>query len=396
LAARKYNINICILGYLNDLWKYNVSINEWTWVSGSVTPNQIGQYIRSPADTPVTVETPLSSDAPLSSGSTPSKEVDDPSNLRVIIPSVVVPVVAVTVTLLVVLLLRKRFRKRRDSNNSMTIFSPVDARLISHNDITLNKEIGVGSYGKGTIIISSLHNIDCVVSTPLFLVYVGKYRTTKVAVKVANCNIPQEEFLQEARFQLDIPPHPNIVQLLGVSVDGPQPLVVLEYCNEGSLDRLFDSDEPLSHSLQFKLAAAIARGLHHLHENNIVHRDLAARNVLMHNAEPKISDIGMSRKLKEASQVGKTASNIGPIRWMAPESLCDQSYSTKSDVWTFGVVLYEITARQEPHITESLLTVGTKIRDEGFTPLIPEDCPPLLQEIMQMCWRKNPTDRPVS
>lgn len=229
-----------------------------------------------------------------------------------------------------------------------------------------------------------------------FSVYVGKYRTTKVAVKVANCNIPQEEFLQEARFQLDIPPHPNIVQLLGVSIDGPQPLVVLEYCNEGSLDRLFDSDEQVSRSLQFKLAAAIARGLHHLHENNIVHRDLAARNVLIHNAEPKISDFGMSRKLKEASQVGKTASNIGPIRWMAPESLSDQSYSTKSDVWTFGIVLYEITARQEPHITESLLTVGTKIRDEGFTPLVPEDCPTLLQEIMQMCWRKNPTERPVS
>jgi hypothetical protein len=171
-AARKYNINTCILGYLNDLWRYNVSINEWTWVSGSVTPNQIGQYIRSPTGSPVTLETPLSSGAPPSSGSPPFNEVDDPSNLRVIIPSVVVPVVAITVTLLVVLLLRKRFRKRRkESVNSMTIFSPVEARLISHNDITLDKEIGVGSYGKGTIIliiISSLHNIDCVVSTPLF------------------------------------------------------------------------------------------------------------------------------------------------------------------------------------------------------------------------------------
>lgn len=223
----------------------------------------------------------------------------------------------------------------------------------------------------------------------------GKLRTTKVAVKVANTNIPQEEFIREANFQLAIPPHPNIVQLLGISVDGPQPLVVLEYCNEGSLDKLlFETAQLKTPAEQIALAEAIARGLDHLHQNNIVHRDLAVRNVLLHHGEPKISDFGMSRKLKEVSQVGKTATNIGPIRWMAPESLGKQLYSTKSDVWTFGLVLWEIVARQEPHANDDLFTVGVQIRDEGYTPAVPESCPPVLQQIMQMCWKKEPDQRP--
>lgn len=227
--------------------------------------------------------------------------------------------------------------------------------------------------------------------------YIGKLRTTQIAVKVANTNMPQDEFIREANFQLAIPPHPNIVQLLGISIDGPQPLVVLEYCNEGSLDKvLFDSDRLNTPTEQIALAEAIARGLDHLHQNNIVHRDLAVRNILLHHGEPKISDFGMSRKLKEASQVGKTANNIGPIRWMAPEALSQQLYSTKSDVWTFGILLYEIVARQEPHVDDDLLTVGVKVRDEGYTPAIPENCPAVLRDIMQMCWKRDPQQRPVS
>jgi len=155
-------------------------------------------------------------------------------------------------------------------------------------------------------------------------------------------------------------------------------------------------DEKLSTQKQLTIANAIAKGLNHLHENNIVHRDLAARNILIHNGEAKISDFGLSRALKEESQVGKTTSTIGPIRWMAPESVSNQIYSTKSDVWMFGIILYEITARQEPHIGEDILNVAIKIRDSGLTPTITNDCPLALREIMEMCWQMEPKIRPVS
>ncbi len=214
---------------------------------------------------------------------------------------------------------------------------------------------------------------------------------------MANSTIPQEEFIREANFQAAIPPHPNVVQLLGVSIDGPLPLVVLEYCNEGSLDNvLFNTDKLSSPAEQIALAEAIARGIDHLHQNNIVHRDLAVRNILLHHGEPKISDFGMSRKLKELSEVGKTATNIGPLRWMAPEALGKRLYSTKSDVWSFGMLLYEIVARKEPHETEEVIDVAIKIRDEAYTPTIPESCPKVLREVMLMCWKMDPNERPVS
>jgi serine/threonine protein kinase len=132
----------------------------------------------------------------------------------------------------------------------------------------------------------------------------------------------------------------------------------------------------------------------HLHEHNIVHRDLAARNILLTGSgDPKISDFGMSRILQKEEE-GKTKKNLGPIRWMAPESLAQRTYSKKSDVWSFGIVVYEIVARREPHTEVNPLEVGLLIRDRHLTPKIPSHCPPILREVMQLCWQADPNQRP--
>jgi serine/threonine protein kinase len=90
---------------------------------------------------------------------------------------------------------------------------------------------------------------------------------------------------------VDLPPHPNIVQMYGVSLDGPQAVIVLEYCAGGSLDEvLFENEDTISEDEMISLARGIARGVYHLHKYNIIHRDLAARNVLLTSSgEPKIS-----------------------------------------------------------------------------------------------------------
>jgi serine/threonine protein kinase len=80
---------------------------------------------------------------------------------------------------------------------------------------------------------------------------------------------------------------------------------------------------------------------------------------------------------------------------MAPESLANQVYSKKSDVWTFGIVVYEIVAQREPHVELNALSVGSLIRDHNLTPKIPENCPSCLQQIMQLCWKRQPEDRPT-
>jgi len=103
----------------------------------------------------------------------------------------------------------------------------------------------------------------------------------------------------------ELPPHPNVVHLLGASLDGPQPVIILEFCAGGSLERLlFESNANFSEVYKMQLVRGIAAGMLHLHKHNIVHRDLAARNILLTaSGHPKISDFGMSpfwRRMKKA------------------------------------------------------------------------------------------------
>jgi len=118
----------------------------------------------------------------------------------------------------------------------------------------------------------------------------------------------------------DLPSHLNVVHLFGVSLDGPQPIIVLEYCVGGSLDKLlFQTKVTLSDGHKIRLVRGIAVGMLHLHKNNIVHRDPAARNVLLTaSGDLKISNFGMSRILEKDDE-GKTNSTIGPVCWMAPD-----------------------------------------------------------------------------
>jgi insulin receptor len=128
----------------------------------------------------------------------------------------------------------------------------------------------------------------------------------------------------------------------------------------------------------------------------------------------------MSRVLQQDIET-KTRSGIGPACWMSPESIGQQVYSKKSDVWMFGIVVYEIVSQCEPHYDKDPLEVSTLIRfencsielvnlkysklhtffyfeyrDEGLTPEIPSNCPQKLVELMKMCWKKQPQQRPVS
>jgi serine/threonine protein kinase len=89
---------------------------------------------------------------------------------------------------------------------------------------------------------------------------------------------------------------------------------------------------------------------------------------------------------------GKTDSNVGPIRWMSPENIRDQEYSEKSDVWAYGMTLYEIVSGQIPFDGVDLLTVATNIRDHGSVPEIPLDCPDFLIPVIQQCWATDPAN----
>jgi hypothetical protein len=246
------------------------------------------------------------------------------------------------------------------------------------NELEIGQEIGEGTYGR---------------------VCVGKWKKYRVALKFCQNRGKMEEFLREANLMISLPPYPNVVRMYGVSIDGTQPIIVMEYCAGGSLDKLlYDKQERISNERKIGWVHEIAEGMRHLHKYNIVHRDLAARNILLSQPYPsdahlKISDFGMSRMLQQDIE-GKTMNKVGPIRWMAPESVGQQVYSKKSDVWMFGILVYEIVAQREPHTMINPSEIPILIRDKGFTPTVPNGCPEKLRQLMEMCWNRQPQQRP--
>lgn len=323
--------------------------------SYSLSANTFNEVIFS-NDAPI-IQVPTATISPETVTPEGSLTPNQPNDYTIVIVVVIVVVVAVSVAVAVLtVLLKRRQRKRR-----------------IRGDVKFIKELGAGSYGK---------------------VYLAKWQGTDVAVKVSSGN--SSDFDDETKLMIELPPHPNIVQVLGISKHPStgESLLVLEYCNGTSLDRLlYDTEENLTQAKQIELAKMICQGMLHLHNNRIVHRDLSSRNVLLHNGVAKISDFGMARTIGSSAQ-GHTKTNIGPVRWMSPESLRNNSYSYKSDVWSFGIVIYEILARSEPHINIDPIEVGKLIRDQHLRPIPPSGSNKVLIDIMDKCLASNPDDRP--
>ena len=206
------------------------------------------------------------------------------------------------------------------------------------------------------------------------------------------------EFYREVQLMLGMEPHRNVVRTYGVIIDNAEHTfwIVMEHL-AGSLDKIVynpSNHAQLSEDEMIGFARGIAQGMAHLAKLKIVHRDLAVRNVLLSkDSTAKISDFGMSRVLGSELE-GQTASTVGPIFWMSPEALM-QRFSEKSDVWAYGVTLWEIVTGKEPYEGRDKLEVAIQVRDHGMTLPMPEKSPKILATIMKRCWKYDPSERPT-
>jgi len=192
-------------------------------------------------------------------------------------------------------------------------------------------------------------------------VYIGEYNKISVAIKMTK----DDSINDEIEILKRIPAHPNVVSIIGYIKEDRDKVLMLEYCNGGSLDKMVKSIITLN--TKEKWIKEVISGLMFLHEKGIIHRDIAARNILVHNNIAKISDFGFARQIED--DYGKTKTNIGPIKWMAPESIKNKIYSTNSDIWMLGICIYEIMSGKEPYEnTKDIYEIAISIRDKGLLP----------------------------
>jgi len=229
------------------------------------------------------------------------------------------------------------------------------------------------------------------------VVFSAYWRGQKVAVKeIKNEHISADDlkkFIEEAELMRNLKPHANVVLFLGVVMN---PFcIVTEFLEGGDLHTFLKSNYDISIELQLSIIKDIARGMFHLSLEGIVHRDLAARNVLLtKDLSAKVSDFGLSR-IADADNVIYSKSDIGPLKWMAPEAIRRKKYSEKSDVWAFGVTCWEIISREEPFKDMDAVQVATAVVGEGLRPEIPPNTHPQLADIIMATWETEPEMRPT-
>ncbi|XP_050267796.1 serine/threonine-protein kinase STY46-like isoform X9 [Quercus robur] len=243
---------------------------------------------------------------------------------------------------------------------------------------------------------SSLIYEKKIVSVSFCDLYKGTFCYQDVAIKVLraehmNENM-QREFTQEVIMMREIQ-HKNVVQFIGACTRPPSLCIVMEYMSGGSIhDFLHKQKNVFTHPDLIRVAIDVSKGMKYLHHNNIIHRDLKAANLLMDgNGVVKISDFGIARM---QAQSGVMTAETGTYRWMAPEVIEHKPYDHKVDVFSFGVLLWELLTGKLPYEQLSPLQAAVGVVQKGLRPIIPKQTPQKLGELLERCWQQDPSSRP--
>ncbi|XP_063086049.1 tyrosine-protein kinase Mer isoform X1 [Cavia porcellus] len=266
--------------------------------------------------------------------------------------------------------------------------------VIDRNLLMLGKILGEGEFG--SVMEGNLKQQDGT--------------SQKVAVKTMKLNnFSQreiEEFLSEAACMKDFS-HPNVIRLLGVCIEMssqgiPKPMVILPFMKYGDLhtyllySRLETGPKHIPLQTLLRFMVDIALGMEYLSNRSFLHRDLAARNCMLRDDMTVcVADFGLSKKIYSGDYYRQGRIAKMPVKWIAIESLADRVYTSKSDVWAFGVTMWEIATRGmtpypgvQNHEMYDYLLHGHRLKQ-------PEDCLDELYEIMFSCWSADPLDRPT-
>ncbi|XP_061749826.1 mitogen-activated protein kinase kinase kinase 9-like [Nerophis ophidion] len=262
---------------------------------------------------------------------------------------------------------------------------PLHLPEIDFSELTMEEIIGVGGFGK---------------------VYRAVWRGSEVAVKAARRDPDEdakqtlESVRQEAKLFAMLE-HTNIMALLGVCLQEPNLCLVMEYARGGALNRVL-AGKRIPPCTLVDWAVQIARGMHYLHSQaivTIIHRDLKSSNILLleqvelddlSNKTLKITDFGLAREWHGTTKM----SAAGTYAWMAPEVIRSSTFSKRSDVWSYGVLLWELLTGEVPFRGIDCLAVAYGVAMNKLALPIPSTCPQPFAHLMEGCWSSDPHSRP--
>jgi hypothetical protein len=270
-------------------------------------------------------------------------------------------------------------------------------REINRNDLNLLVRIGAGAFGevwKAMLDESKSRNIP-------------EYTVAAKTVLDSVTGAGTLEMLSEAAVMAQVSGHPNLVQIVGVVSRGEPLILVMSYCEHGSLLAVLKTTaangKPLPYADKMGIASEVALGMGHLHGLKFVHRDLAARNVLLsagrsrNGMVAKVADFGLSRLSDDGIIHGADyvlPTEVFPVRWTAPEAMQTLRFTAASDVWSFGIVVIELLedgvspyhGKSNPDVMNLTL--------KGDRHPQPLRCTARLYDMLLKCWAEDPTKRP--
>ncbi|XP_039059496.1 serine/threonine-protein kinase STY46-like isoform X3 [Hibiscus syriacus] len=224
----------------------------------------------------------------------------------------------------------------------------------------------------------------------------GTYCSQEVVIKVLkperiNTDM-QKEFAQEVFIMRKVR-HKNVVKFIGACTKPPNLFIITEFMSGGSVyDYLHKHKGVFKLPTLLKVAIDVSKGMDYLHQNNIIHRDLKAANLLMdENEVVKVADFGVARV---KTQSGVMTAETGTYRWMAPEVIEHKPYDHKADVFSFGIVLWELLTGKIPYEFLTPLQAAVGVVQKGLRPTIPKHTNSKLTELLERCWQQDPSLRP--
>jgi serine/threonine protein kinase len=233
------------------------------------------------------------------------------------------------------------------------------------------------------------------------VVFAGEWRGVRVAVKQLIGYLDEEQILNvraECALMQSCSNHPNIAKFIGLSCQGHTMCIVTQFYSNGSLhDAIIVRKMLFAPRTKLRMLREAALGVIHLHKESVIHRDIAARNVLLdEHLNVVLSDFGLARVKTDAFH--HTKSSLGPVKYMAPESISKKIFSFASDCFAFGVLIWELTHVAEPYADEpgfDTFGIAMGVVNGSLRLKIDESKSIGLADLMHDCWRANGADRPT-